>query len=129
MSGHRNFKELRDRLVAESPESEGRIAEARNEFEQAMSLAELRHARQLTQVQLAQALDVQQPAISRIEHQTDVYLSTLRSYVEALGGELQICAQFGATTIMVNGFEQLEEPEDAAADDLLRRVSKKSVPS
>jgi transcriptional regulator with XRE-family HTH domain len=112
MSGHRNFKELRDRLVSESPESEGRIAEARSEFELAMSLAELRHARELTQTQLAHALDVQQPAVSRIEHQTDLYVSTLRSYVEALGGELQIVAQFGATAVMLNGFEELEEPDE-----------------
>jgi transcriptional regulator with XRE-family HTH domain len=114
MSGHRKFKDLRDRLVEQNPEIEGRIAEAREELNRAMSLAELRHARELTQTQLAHALDVQQPAVSRIEHQTDLYVSTLRSYVEALGGELQIVAQFGGTAVMLNGFEQLEEPQGAS---------------
>src|SRR5205809_1018526 len=96
-----------------SPRTRGRIAEAREELNLAMSLAELKHARELTQAQLAQALDVQQPAVSRIEHQTDLYLSTLRSYVEALGGELQIVAQFGATAVMLNGFEELDEAPDS----------------
>lgn len=123
MSGHRNFKELRDRLIEANPENEGRIAGVRHELDQAMTLAELRHARELTQMQLAQALDVQQPAISRIEHQTDLYVSTLRSYVEALGGELQIVAHFGATAVMLNGFEELEEPQADAADDRTRAVA------
>lgn len=114
MSGRKNFKELRDKLVANNPESEGRIAAHRAELEQALSLAELRQAREMTQVQLAQALDVTQPAISRIEHQTDVYLSTLRSYVQALGGELLITAQFSGTVVMINGFEELEATESRA---------------
>jgi transcriptional regulator with XRE-family HTH domain len=60
----------------------------------ALALAELRASRDLTQVHLARALGVSQPNVSRIEHQEDVYLSTLRSYVQALGGQLEIRAVF-----------------------------------
>ncbi len=58
------------------------------------SLAQLRRARQLTQTQLAKTLGKPQPEISRIERQTDVLVSTLRSYVEAMGGELELVARF-----------------------------------
>jgi hypothetical protein len=56
----------------------------------AMPLDEVRRARQMTQVALAQALGVNQGEVSKIEHRTDVYLRTLVSYVEALGGRLEI---------------------------------------
>jgi hypothetical protein len=48
---------------------------------------------------LAEALDVSQPNVSRIEHQDDVFLSTLRSYVEALGGRLEVRAVFDDLTV------------------------------
>lgn len=62
-------------------------------------LGELRHARSLTQVQLAKSLGVTQAQVSRIENQADLYLSTLASYVEAMGGELQIAARFESGSI------------------------------
>jgi predicted transcriptional regulator len=54
------------------------------------SLRELRRAAELSQVRIAKALKISQPAVSKIERQTDMYLSTLRSYVEAMGGELDV---------------------------------------
>lgn len=60
----------------------------------AHNLAELRRARDLTQVELARALKTTQPNVARIEHQGDLFLSTLRNYVEALGGELELTAVF-----------------------------------
>ncbi len=48
----------------------------------------------MTQVQLARALEISQSEISRIEHQADLMLSTLRSFIEAMGGELQLIARF-----------------------------------
>ncbi len=47
-------------------------------------------------MQLAEALDVAQSEISRIERRNDVLLSTLRRYVRALGGELEVIATFPA---------------------------------
>lgn len=59
-----------------------------------MPLHELRRARELSQVALAEALDATQPEISKIEHRTDLYVSTLRRYIEAMGGRLDIVAHF-----------------------------------
>jgi transcriptional regulator with XRE-family HTH domain len=60
----------------------------------AFTLGELRRARALTQVQLAGALDVSQAQVSRIEKQADLLLSTLASYVEAMGGDLELVVTF-----------------------------------
>lgn len=59
-----------------------------------MSLAELRRARGQNQTEIARALDLAQPNVSRIEHRSDALVSTLREYIEALGGELEIHARF-----------------------------------
>ena len=59
-----------------------------------MPLHELRATRQLTQQQLAQALEMSQAAVSQLEQRTDVYLSTLENFVEAMGGRLELYAVF-----------------------------------
>jgi DNA-binding XRE family transcriptional regulator len=59
-----------------------------------LTLSAIREACRKSQAQLAEKLGVQQPAISKIEHQTDLYLSTLRGYIVAMGGELEIVARF-----------------------------------
>jgi len=43
---------------------------------------------------LAEALNVQQPSIAKLERRTDMYVSTLRSHIEAMGGQLEIIARF-----------------------------------
>ena len=93
-----------------SPEREARIKErvAREVNRIEASLAQLRHARELTQVQLAQALNVPQSTISKMEHRADLYLSTLRSYIQAMGGSLEIRAVFPNMEIVVTQFQQLE---------------------
>ena len=98
MSGHRSWSAERKARLAD-PEIAARAAVARAEAERMeqdylRTLSQLRHARRLTQVQLAAALGVSQAQVSRIENQADLYLSTLRSYVEAMGGELQLHAVF-----------------------------------
>jgi ribosome-binding protein aMBF1 (putative translation factor) len=59
-----------------------------------MTLAELREARQRSQADLAGRLGVKQAAVSRIERRTDMYVSSLRHVVEAMGGRLDIIARF-----------------------------------
>ncbi len=61
---------------------------------QYMTLQELRRARKLTQVKMARTLGVAQKQISEIEKRTDMHISTLRRTVEAMGGSLEIIAQF-----------------------------------
>ncbi len=77
-----------------------------------LPLAEMRKARLLTQNRLAELLQVNQGAISKMEKRSDMYLSTLRSYVEAMGGHLEIRAVFP------NGEVLLEHLNDAREEDL-----------
>jgi DNA-binding XRE family transcriptional regulator len=87
----RNFRELEARM---SPERRARVA-ARVKKELAlMPLHQLRNAREMTQTRLAEVLEMDQGNISKLEKRTDMYLSTLRSYVEAMGGVLEIRAVF-----------------------------------
>jgi transcriptional regulator with XRE-family HTH domain len=72
-----------------------------------MPLSELRQARQMTQETLAQLLETSQPEVSKIERRTDVYLSTLRRYIEAMGGELEIVARFPDGAVRINQFAEL----------------------
>jgi len=90
----RNFNELRERARQRDPDWERNVTERHRAIEDALALAELRQSRQITQVQLAGALGISQGNVSRLEGRSDVYLSTLRSYVEALGGHLEIAAVF-----------------------------------
>jgi transcriptional regulator with XRE-family HTH domain len=107
MTGHRKFSEIRkDRG---DREREARVAQYRREFQDAISLADLRRARELTQAQLGMALDMPQSAVSRLERQTDLYVSTLRSYVEAMGGELVIEALFDDKRLVIGTFSSLAE--------------------
>jgi transcriptional regulator with XRE-family HTH domain len=59
-----------------------------------MTLRELRHARKLTQVKMAQKLGITQDSVSRLEKRSDLLLSTLRKTVEAMGGSLTLVAEF-----------------------------------
>jgi DNA-binding XRE family transcriptional regulator len=59
-----------------------------------MSLRDLRKAMDKTQVKLAKALGIKQEGVSRIEKRSDLLLSTLRGYVEAMGGKLDLIARF-----------------------------------
>jgi DNA-binding XRE family transcriptional regulator len=87
----RKFEELRAKM---SPERRARNeARAREELRK-MPLYQLRNAREMTQTRLAEVLEMDQGNISKLEKRTDMYLSTLRSYVEAMGGVLEIRAVF-----------------------------------
>jgi hypothetical protein len=66
---------------------EARYREMKNEIE---GLRELRQVAGKAQADIASALNIKQPSVSKIEKQTDMYLSTLRSYVQAIGGELDL---------------------------------------
>jgi transcriptional regulator with XRE-family HTH domain len=85
------------------PEVEERIR--RKVVAKGMMLTQLREARQLTQVNLAEALHINQGAVSMMEKRTDMYVSTLRNYIEAMGGELKITAEFPDGSIQIEQFE------------------------
>lgn len=89
-------------LVAEAeadPVRRARIATYKRAMEDALALAEIRAERGMTQTAVAETLGVSQANISRIEHEEDLYLSTLRGYVAALGGRLEVNAVFPDGTV------------------------------
>lgn len=77
-----------------SPHAQAESAERAQTMLAALRLQQLRQSRQITQVELAQALRIEQAAVSKLEHRDDMYLSTLRDYVRALGGDLRLVATF-----------------------------------
>ncbi len=97
----KNFNELRKRARHSHPDWDANVAERQRAMQDALALADLRQARHVTQVQLAEQLGISQGNVSRLEGRSDVYLSTLRSYVEALGGHLEIAAVFGEERVAV----------------------------
>jgi DNA-binding XRE family transcriptional regulator len=77
-----------------SPAAQRRVEERAEAEYRALALSELREARDLTQVQLAKKLGIDQGAVSKIERRTDMYLSTLRNVIAAMGGKLELTARF-----------------------------------
>lgn len=73
-----------------------------------MPLHELRQARGLSQKMLAELLHVQQPSIAKLERRTDMYLSTLRSHIEAMGGQLEVVARFPDGAVKISNFADLD---------------------
>jgi transcriptional regulator with XRE-family HTH domain len=101
----RKFREL---IKAMPAERQRRIANRVQQSLMSMPLEEIRKARQMTQAKLADALGVNQGEVSKIEHRTDIYLSTLAGYVEALGGKLEIRAVFPDREMQITQFEALQ---------------------
>ena len=100
-------KKFRD-LIEGKPAAWRDSVEARQrELIAAMPLQELRRARQLSQEQLAEELGATQPEISKMEHRTDMYVSTLRRFVEAMGGQLEITARFPDGAVQITQFQEL----------------------
>jgi Helix-turn-helix domain len=92
----KNYQELQVELEAR-PDHGQRAAEAKatlgaQDDAYFRRLSELRHARHMTQV--AARLHMVRPSVSRLERQADLYVSTLRRYIEAIGGRLEIHAVF-----------------------------------
>jgi predicted transcriptional regulator len=90
-----------------SPERRARIDAEVEKTLAEMPLQELRNARGLSQVMLAEALHIQQPAIAKLEKRTDMYISTLRSHIRAMGGELDIIARFPEGDVRIANFSQI----------------------
>ena len=109
MTGRINFRDLTRDF---EPERRRRVEARKAELRAAMPLHELRRARALTQQAIGEALQVQQPAVAKLERRTDMYVSNLRSYIEALGGKLNIVAEFPERKVAITNFA------DPAADSV-----------
>jgi len=97
----KKFAELRARM---SLASQARSQDQAKTLLAEMPLNELRQARGLSQQMLADVLHVQQPSIAKLEKRTDMYLFTLRSHIEAMGGELEVIARFPDGAIKIRNF-------------------------
>ena len=87
MSGRHGFQELAEGFT---PERRRRVDAKKAELAAEMPLRELRRAMALTQQDLADRLQVNQPAVAKLEQRTDMYISSLRSYIESIGGQLRV---------------------------------------
>jgi transcriptional regulator with XRE-family HTH domain len=114
MSGHHPFDELTKKFSAKR---KARVSERVSELKTEMALAELRQARERSQEELGRVLKVNQPAVAKLERRTDMYVSNLRRYVEALGGRLEITARFPEGNVSITNFGQIgrrsRKPRDA----------------
>jgi hypothetical protein len=93
--------------------SKGRQAEIykrADEIRQEISLREMRRLRKVTQTRLSKKLKIGQEGVSRIERRTDLYLSTLRNYVEGVGGKLSLVVEFpDRAPVILSGFGEGSE--------------------
>lgn len=97
----KSFNKLREKM---SPEARARAEAGTRAMLAEMPLHELRTARRLTQEQLAETLHIKQASVSKMEKRTDMYISTLRKLIEAMGGELRIEAEFPEGTVEITSF-------------------------
>lgn len=100
----KNFNTLKAKL---SPEAQKLVESKTKQMMAEMPLNELRQARGLSQKMMAEMLHIQQPAVAKIEKRTDIYLSTLRSHIQAMGGELDIVARFPDGAVKISNFSDL----------------------
>jgi len=101
-----------DDFIASLPEEEQQAIHQETErlIAEEMTLRALRQARARSQEEVGHLLHIKQAAVSRLERRTDMYVSTLRAFIEAMGGELDIIARFpDHTSVRINQLEELGE--------------------
>lgn len=102
----KKFSDLRKKMAPEArSKAKGKTMAMLHE----MPLHELRKARGLSQQTLASILHVQQPAVAKIEKRTDMYLSTLRNHIRAMGGELDVIARFPDGEVRIENFSSQDD--------------------
>lgn len=95
--GTRRWADVRRTAAADEPARQA----YRDAIEDALELARIRERFGITQIEMAARLGVTQGNVSRLERREDVYLSTIREYVEALGGQLKVVAVFPGAEIPI----------------------------
>src|SRR5512135_1930776 len=102
-----------DEYVIKLSKEDRRAIEQRTHelIEEEATLRQLREARQRSQEEVAEKLHIKQAAVSKLERRADMYLSTLRSYIEAMGGRLEIIARFPNQAVRIKQFGALDPKE------------------
>ncbi len=98
-----------------SPESKALSEKIAGDLREEIHLAELRDALDISQEELPELLDKKQAAISRLECRSDMHVSTLRAFVKALGGKLEIIASFPDASYHIKQFESDDAIDDAGS--------------
>lgn len=106
----KSFKNLRAKM---SPDAKAASRKRTGELRREIRLNELRGALGISQEELAELLEKKQAAISRLERRSDMHVSTLRAFVKALGGKLEIIASFPDASYHIKQFESDEPADDA----------------
>ena len=106
MSGRHPFDDLTNHFT---PERRARVNARKAEIRAAMPLHELRQARAMTQKAVGDVLNVNQPAVAKLERRADMYVSNLRAYIEAMGGRLNIVAEFPQGSVVISNFSDAGE--------------------
>jgi DNA-binding transcriptional regulator YiaG len=106
MAGRHSFSELRAKM---STEAQTAAAAEAAHLDAEMDLAELRRAMKLSQDEIAQTLQIGQGSVAKIEKRADMYVGTLRRFIEAMGGELDIIARFPGNSVKIKKFSDLSE--------------------
>ncbi len=104
------MKTLDQKMKELSPARRKKIkARAAQLIAEEMSLREVRQAHRLTQERVAEALGIGQDQVSRLEQRSDFLISTLRSYIEAMGGSLSLVAEFpDRKPVILSGIASME---------------------
>ncbi len=108
------FKQL---LAKMPPERQKRIGLKTALLKNEIALKELREALDLTQQEIANRLNLKQAAISKFERQSDIYISTLRKILFAMGADLKIVAHFKSGEVVINQFTELHS--EPSPDELV----------
>ena len=102
----KSYSALRAKMT---PEARAKAEEQTQVLLREMPLQELRQARKMSQEEMAKNLHTRQSNVSRIEKRADMYISTLRSVIKAMGGDLEIVARFPDGSVRINQFKELDE--------------------
>jgi transcriptional regulator with XRE-family HTH domain len=122
------MKSLKDKM-AELSEARRRKIDARTAelVAEEMSLRDLRRAHRLTQARVGKALKIGQDGVSRLEQRSDLLISTLRNYVEAMGGDLELIARFpDRPAVAVTGLAEIETKEHRIDKQVTRRRARRA---
>lgn len=115
-----------DEIINEMPkERRALIYQRAREIRDELDLRELRRLRKLTQARLSKKLKIGQEGISRIEKRSDLYLSTLRSYVKGVGGELTLMVKFpDSPPVILTGLGESAGEDGKEAKTTAKTVAK-----
>jgi hypothetical protein len=112
-----------DEILSQMPEEErAQVFRRADKIRQEINLREMRRLRKVTQARLSKKLKIGQEGVSRIERRADLYLSTLRNYVEGVGGKLFLVVEFpDRAPVILSGFGEGSEASKPRKQSAKRR--------